>query len=261
MEKNSLSIKSILLVDDNEILLDLYSGLLKKSIKAQIVCAKFPSAAIKLANKYFFDIILIDVTMNYNVTQFGGLEVYKNLMGRYGDSSLIVYSQFITDDLLRQYEYEFNFIEKKEDPKKFIADIIELINALRKRQSCFIAMPFDSLYDKIFNTIKESVNKTFYRCIRIDQQQFTKPIIDKIFLEIGNAKLVIFLATDQNSNAFYECGYAVAMNKEVIMLTDIYENLPFDIKQRNAIAYGSDFTKLTSALTDKLTNLTHIPLQ
>jgi hypothetical protein len=56
-------------------------------------------------------------------------------MGRYGDSSLIVYSQFITDDLLRQYEYEFNFLEKGEYPVKFIEKALAMMHSLRKRQA------------------------------------------------------------------------------------------------------------------------------
>ena len=71
----------------------------------------------------------------------------------------------------------------------------------------------------------------------------------------------MFLATDQNPNAFYECGYSVALNKEVITLTDKFENLPFDIRNRNAIAYGDDLTHLLKELTIKLANLTHIHSQ
>ena len=257
-KKKSLS---ILLVDDDQESIDLYSGLLRTKGKAHVMCTKFPSVAIKWANKYFFDIILIDVTINYHDTHFGGLEVYKSLKGRYGDSSLIVYSQFITDDLLRRYDYEFNFIEKKEDPNKFIDEVLKLMNSLRKRQSCFVAMSFNSEYRDVFSVIKKSINGTLYKCIRIDQQQFTKPIVEKIFTEIENAKLIIFLATGKNPNAFYECGYAVALNKEIITLTDFYENLPFDIKDRNAIAYGKDFQKLEKSINKKLINLTHIPLQ
>ena len=258
--KNDISLKSILLVDDKQASLDLYSSLIRKKIKAHVMCAKYPSAAIKLANKYFFDIILIDVTITYNDTQFGGLEVYKTLKGRYGDSSLIVYSQFITDNLLRQYEYEFNFIEKKEDPRDFIDDAIKLMSLLRKRQSCFVAMPFSTGYNNIFNVIKKSANESSYRCIRVDLQQFTKSIIDKLFAEIENAKLIIFLATDQNPNAFYECGYALALNKEIVTLIDEFENLPFDIRQTNAISYGKNIELLGTTINKKIANLTTFPL-
>src|SRR4051812_26405191 len=98
------SLNSILLVDDDEDSLELYSHLLRERIEANIITTKYPSSAFILAHSHFFDLILIDVTINFNGTPFGGLELYKNLIGRYGDSSLVAYSQYITDDLLKQYD-------------------------------------------------------------------------------------------------------------------------------------------------------------
>ncbi len=251
-------INSILLVDDDEDSLDLYTHLLKERLSAEIVTTRYPSKALKLSHKHFFDLVIIDVTIDYNGTPFGGLELYKGLMGKYGDSSLIVYSQYITDELLKQYDYDFNFIERGTNPIRFIDKLIGMMDTLRRKQSCFVAMPFHKSYIPIFRTVEMCIKRASYRCIRIDQQYFTKSIVEKIFTEIDNAKLIVFLATDQNPNAFYECGYAIALNKEVITLTDVYKNLPFDIRDRNAIAYGSNLRSLKSELMDRLSKLTLI---
>src|SRR5438128_2448774 len=90
-------ISSILLVDDDEDSLELYAHLLKERIKAEVVTTRYPSKALKLSSEHFFDLVIIDVTIDYNGTPFGGLELYKGLMRKYGDSSLIAYSQYITD--------------------------------------------------------------------------------------------------------------------------------------------------------------------
>lgn len=135
------------------------------------------------------------------------------------------------------------------------------MRSLRQRQSCFVAMPFLPKYNSIFREINKSVKINFYRCIRIDKEQFTQSIIAKVFSEIENAKLIIFLATDKNPNAFYECGYAVALNKEVITLSDVFENLPFDIRDRNAIAYGDNLNQIVQGINQKLTSLTRIKLK
>jgi hypothetical protein len=241
--------------------LNLYSSLLKKKFNASITSTKFPSEAITLANEFFYDIILIDVTMTFHDTQLGGFEVYKTLLNRYGSSSLIVYSQKVTDSWLRDKHYNFNFMEKKVNPKKFVDEVAARMIALRRKQSCFIAMPFSQKHDKVYKAIKDSMKGTFYCCHRIDKQQFNKSIVQKIFSEIQEAKLIIFLSTDQNPNAFYECGYAVALNKEVITLTDDFANLPFDIKDRNSIAYRDDLDSLKKQLNNKLHKLTHISSQ
>lgn len=260
MNKDMTTLRSILIIDDNEDSLEIYSKWLKKNTKASILCTKMPSEGIHLANKYFFDMILIDVTMNYHDTPFGGLEVYNTLRGRYGDCSLIVYSQVITDDLPRRYGEPFNFIEKGENLEKFMNELIKRMVFLRKRQSCFVAMPFHRKYNQVYNVIKKSVGDSCYRCVRVDNEQFNKSIIEKIFSEIKQAKLIIFLANDQNPNAFYECGYSVALNKEVITITDVYENLPFDIRDRNSLSYGDDLKKLSIALNKKLQKITHMPV-
>jgi CheY-like chemotaxis protein len=259
--RNTETLNSLLLVDDDDDALELYSHLIQERKKIHLVSTKYPSAALKMAQNHFFDMILIDVTMNYNGTPFGGLELYKILRGRYGDSSLMVYSQFITDNLLKQYAYDFNFVERGTNPVRFVEKTLEILTSLRKRQSCFIAMPFNKNYNQIFRVIKMCVERVNYRCIRVDQQQFTKSIIEKIFTEIDNSKLVVFLAVDQNPNAFYECGYAVALNKEIITITDVFTNLPFDIRDRNAIAFGDNLKKLETQLTKKLIHLTRVSLR
>jgi CheY-like chemotaxis protein len=258
MNNKRFPLKSILIVDDEEESLELYSSLLKKKFNASIKCTKFPSEAIMLANEHLYDIILIDVTMIFHDTQLGGFEVYKNLLNRYGNSSLLVYSQKVTDSWLRDKHYNFNFIEKKVDPGKFINEVAKKMIALRRKQSCFIAMPFSQKHDKIYKAIKDSMKGTFYCCQRIDKQLFNKSIVQKIFSEIQESKLIIFLATDQNPNAFYECGYAVALNKEVITLTDDFSNLPFDIKDRNSIEYKNNLDWLMKQLNNKLHKLTNV---
>jgi hypothetical protein len=197
--------------------------------------------------------------MNYNGTPYGGFELYKNLVSRYGDASVLLYSQYINEDLLCQYGYSFNFIEKGTNPLNFVDKVLNNCDALRRRQSCFVAMPFDPKFDAVYEVIRGCIERTLYRSVRVDRQTFTKSIIDKIFEEIRAAKLVVFLAADRNPNAFYECGYAVALNKEIVTLTDTHASLPFDIRDRNAIAFGSSFDKLRDELTKRLGALTSMP--
>lgn len=249
-------IKSVLLIDDDNDVLDMYSELLAETFKETIITSKYPTQAFTMARERLFDIAIIDVTIDYLGSPFGGLDLYKQLLPRYGKSSLISYSQYITDDLLKRYNYNFNFIEKSSNMINFCKTLVRRVSQLRKKQTCFIAMPFDKKYDEVFAVIKKCVLINSYECVRVDQQNFTKSIIDKVFEEISDSKVVIFLANDKNPNAFYECGYAVALGKEVLTITDHYSSLPFDIRDRNAIAYGGDLKKLAVELHRRLANLT-----
>ena len=251
-------IKSVLLVDDDSDALEMYAEMLSRKGVPSITKCRYPTHAVKLAYKRFYDMVVVDVTMNYNGSMFGGLELYRLMLGRYGESSIIAYSQFITDELLKQYEYDFNFLEKSSNPVKFIDELLHTMCAKRKRQSCFVAMSFDPKHTRVYRTIQKCVHAAGYDCIRVDQAQFTDSIVKQIFDGIGKCKFVIFLATDRNPNAYYECGYAVALKKEVIMLTNKFSNLPFDIRDRQAIAYGSDLSKLEKELDKKLARFTEI---
>jgi nucleoside 2-deoxyribosyltransferase len=81
-------------------------------------------------------------------------------------------------------------------------------------------------------------------------------VTSKIFLEIKDCKVMIFLATGKNPNTFYEAGYAYALDKEIITITDYFHNLPFDIRDKNAFEYKDDLEKLKAELTRKLKNMT-----
>lgn len=147
------NLKSVLLVDDEEAALDLARHFFAAKIKGKILTTKYPTQALQLAHRHFFDMVVLDVTINYNGTPFGGLELYKSLLPRYGSASLIAYSQYITDDLLRQYNYNFNFIDRHANHIKFIDELYEKMVTLRAQQTCFIAMPFSNDFEEIGSTI------------------------------------------------------------------------------------------------------------
>ena len=81
-------------------------------------------------------------------------------------------------------------------------------------------------------------------------QAFTQSVVDRIFDEIRKSKLVVFVASGQNPNVFFEAGYAIALRKEVVTVTDRFD--------RHAIAYGNDPKSVETALMKKLASLTEI---
>jgi CheY-like chemotaxis protein len=256
-----VDLKSILIIDDDGPSLEVYCHLLRERTNAKVVSAKYPSVGLKLAEKQFFDFVLVDVTMNFRGSMFGGLEVYKALLPRYGAASIIVYSQFVTDELLKEFDFgNFNFYEKGSSHMVFIEEVIRVMQDLRKRQFCFVALPFAPQYEPIFQCISECSISCGFLCQRIDQASFNDSIVQRIFEGIRDSKFVVFVASGKNPNVYYECGYAVALKKEVVTLTDRHENLPFDIRDRQAVAYGDDLENLKVNLLTKLKTLTNVSI-
>jgi CheY-like chemotaxis protein len=223
-------LQRVLLVDDEDPQLKLYSHLLSQQLSSEIHTTRFPTQALVLAESKLFDVIIIDVTIDYNGSPFGGLELYKQLIGRYGSNSLLVYSKFITEELLKRYNYPFNFVEIGDDTVAFA-------------------------YDPIWRVISRAVKSAAFEPVRVDKEPFNSSIVEQIFRELREAKLVLFVTASSNPNVFYEAGFAHALGKEVIVLTDEYSTLPFDVRDRNAIAYGGNLQKLEKLLSSKLRRL------
>lgn len=251
-------LSSILLVDDDSNSLKLYTKLLSELTDARITSTRYPIEALKLAQDNFFDMCLLDITIPFNGSIYGGIDLYLQLRGRYGAHSLLVYSQFITDDLLQRYQCSFNFIERGHDSLKFIDDLCCKMLDLRKQQACFVAIPFSDDYNALYTCINRGILDAKYVPIRLDHLSFTESIIEKMMQQIKDAKVVVFVSTGRNPNTFFECGYSVAQGKEVVMITDYYSNLPFDIRDRNAIAYGKTVDSVTRKLADRLIKLAHV---
>ena len=248
--------RNILLVEDEANHLELYKTLLYRQLTtSRIEVASTVEGGFDVAGQRLFDIVLIDVTMPYRGSPYGGLHLYEQLLGRYGADSLVVYSNYTTEALvLREFPYLANFIEVKGDYIGFTKSVAAHAAKLRKRQRCFVAMPFGKNYEPIWRAVSSSL-KLFFKPVRIDRRSFTGSIIDRILRELREAKLVLLVTIDKNPNVFYEAGFAQAMGKEIVTVTDEYSALPFDIKGNNAIAYKGDLKKLERLLSSKLRQL------
>ena len=58
--------------------------------------------------------------------------------------------------------------------------------------------------------------------------------------------------TGQNSNVFYETGFAHAKNKSCVLLTQNANDIPFDLKHHHHIVYEGKILELKSRLTEQL---------
>jgi hypothetical protein len=78
------------------------------------------------------------------------------------------------------------------------------------------------------------------RCERADDIHGTNLITWDIWERINRARFLIAELTGQNSNVFYELGLAHALSKDVILITQSMDFVPFDLKTIRCIVY--DFT-------------------
>lgn len=114
-------------------------------------------------------------------------------------------------------------------------------------------MPFDNRFDDIYKFgIKGAADDVGAYAERIDEQIFSEGILDRIFNQISKADVIVADMTGRNPNVFYEVGYAHALGKTVILLTQNADDIPFDLKHRQHTVYGGKIELLRKELASKL---------
>jgi hypothetical protein len=117
----------------------------------------------------------------------------------------------------------------------------------------FVLMPFDSSFDDIYHVgIKATCEEVGAFCERVDEQIFQERILDRIYNQIDKADILVADMTGRNPNVFYETGYAHALGKNVVLLTQHSEDIPFDLKHHPHIIYGGNIIDLKDKLSRRL---------
>lgn len=77
-------------------------------------------------------------------------------------------------------------------------------------------------------------------------------MLDRIFTQISKADVIVADMTGRNPNVFYEVGYAHALDKFVLLLTQDSDDIPFDLKHRQHTVYGGKIELLRNELAKRL---------
>ncbi|MEO9824518.1 MAG: hypothetical protein ABJF50_08905 [Paracoccaceae bacterium] len=244
-------------MDDDGHGAEVLARLFKEKGYSNATAVRHPSRALALAERYAFDLVLIDVTINYKGNSFGGLEVYRRLLPRYGSAGLLAYSQYIDDHVLERFGEDINFIERGFSRGSWADTLMEEVERLRLLQSCFVAMPFSKDYASTYDAIATAIRSAKYVPVRVDEQVFTESIVDKIFSGIRRSRFVVSLVEDKNPNVYFETGFAAALEKDVVTIATRSTDLPFDLQSKNTLFYDGNLSKLTETLSKNLSELTN----
>ena len=122
-----------------------------------------------------------------------------------------------------------------------------------KKSKVFALMPFANKYNDVYRLgIKEPLEKMGLICERADEIQFSGDILNQIIVSINKADLIVADMTGNNPNVFYEVGYAHALKKETILITEDSENIFFDLHGINHVVYGRSIIKLRNNLVKRV---------
>ncbi|MFA6598412.1 MAG: hypothetical protein WCS69_11855 [Ignavibacteriaceae bacterium] len=124
---------------------------------------------------------------------------------------------------------------------------------IKPKPFAFVLMPFDDKFNDIYKIgIKEACEKSGSYCERVDEQIFDGSILDRIYNQIYKADIIISDMTDRNPNVFYETGYAHALGKKCILMTQNSDDIPFDLKHYPHIVYKGKIVELRDELSKRI---------
>jgi hypothetical protein len=128
--------------------------------------------------------------------------------------------------------------------------INRILDSVGERKICFVLMPFRDKFTDPYHAIRHAVESAGYTCLRADEIFETKSIIQIIYDLIDRAEVVVADLTDRNPNVFYELGYAHALGKSTILVTQSPADVPFDLRHRQYVHY--DIGDLAATLESRV---------
>lgn len=118
-----------------------------------------------------------------------------------------------------------------------------------------IMMPFGAEFNSVYTVLQQSIGAVGMESVRADDIWEHHTIIQDIVNIIARAKVVICDCSGKNPNVFYEAGVAHAIGKEVILITQSEQDIPFDLRHIRYIRYlpnAEGLDELSASLQSRL---------
>lgn len=100
-----------------------------------------------------------------------------------------------------------------------------------------VMMPFDASFGSVYEALQSAAEEVGLVCRRADEIWENPAIIQDIVNLIDKSFVVICDCTGRNANVFYEIGIAHTLGREVVLITQIDADIPFDLRHLRYIKY------------------------
>ncbi len=249
---------SILIVDDDTEFLNACAIAMQMAGYECTISQSGKDAHEKIQHR-LYDGIVCDVFIPFNGIREGGLILAKEFSSKHPSSCIILVSQYVAHRWVNEFAGLPNlaFVEKGESA---IEDLVYEVGRIAKTKFAFVCVPFALEYNDFYEVgIKPVITDCGYKCVRANEIEHNKGILNIIYEQIESSHIVIADMTGSNPNIYYEVGYAHALGKEVILLIQQTDDLPFDLRSFNHIVYNGQITLLKEKLSKRLNGLLNNP--
>lgn len=119
-------------------------------------------------------------------------------------------------------------------------------------------MPFDASFNEVHDSIRQASEGVGLSCRRVDDIWENPAIIQDVVSLIDRSRIVICDCSGRNPNVFYEAGIAHTLGREVILITQNENDIPFDLRHLRYIKYLNNTegrAELVQALQSRMQNI------
>lgn len=120
-------------------------------------------------------------------------------------------------------------------------------------------MPFSGPFTSVYQDVRTALEGAGYQCKRADDMWVHAHIMTDIIELICTSAVIVCDLSTKNPNVFYEAGIAHMLGKEVILITQSHDDVPFDLKPIRYLHYlnnGEGRGKLASEVLARIQAVT-----
>lgn len=137
------------------------------------------------------------------------------------------------------------------EPKVFSSDSIHR----QEDDLVSVMMPFGAAFTPVYAALQAAAGALGLRCARADDIWEHPAVIQDIVNLIARARVVICDCSGKNPNVFYEIGIAHSLGKEVVLIAQSNDDVPFDVRHLRYVHYLANkegLKKLSKAVQSRL---------
>ncbi len=227
---------SLLIVDDQSEVLDVYGDVLSGVGAHDVECVCMPAEALHLVRHRLFDMAIIDAQIPYKQASLGGLLLAEEVGRILGSQAVLLISQHEIKERVSQFNSSFRFLSKPRPDQSIVSwaekVLLEKVKSLVRAQYGFVVMPYgrpecDRWY---LETLVPLMQRAGYSLKRMDEIATVKAINVELLNRIREAHFLVVYIPFENPNVYFETGFGAALEKFQLLFSPSRESLPFDIR-------------------------------
>jgi hypothetical protein len=153
----------------------------------------------------------------------------------------------------------FYFLHRKKLGKRDAPTVFQLSDKPVNPKLVSFMMPFSGAFTSVYQDVKAVLEADGYQCQRADDMWVHAHIMSDIIELLCTSAVIVCDLSGKNPNVFYEAGIAHTLGKEVVLITQSHDDVPFDLRPIRYLHYlnnGEGIAKLAKEIQARVQAVT-----